>query len=173
METLNINKMTANKNIVETLTGLSVILVAIFFLSYAYFGKETRKDYNGNTYNINFDRVDGLAVGSDVKVSGLKVGTVLDAEIDNETYQAKVTIDVDREIKVPDDSTAEIISAGLLGDKYVAIVPGGSEKSLKNGETIRFSQPSISIESLIGKFIFGSSDDKQKDKKEDDDDIFN
>ncbi len=161
-----------SKNFVETLTGFLVIAVALFFLTYAYVGKNNKENYDGTVYNVNFERVDGLAVGGDVKISGLRVGSVLSAEIDEKTYQAKVKLEVDKDIKIPDDSTAEIISAGLLGDKYIAIVPGGSEKNLKKGEDIRFSQPSISIEALVGKFMFGSSDDKKEDKKEEDEDSF-
>lgn len=160
------------KNIIETLVGFTVILVALFFLAYSYFGSDEGKKYDGYKYSINFDRVDGLAVGSDVKISGLKVGRVVDAKIDNKTYQAKVDIEVDKSIKVPDDSSAEIISAGLLGDKYIAVVPGGSENNLKDGDFIKLSQSSVSIESLIGKFMFGSSDEKKEDDKKSEEDLF-
>ncbi|MDX1950458.1 MAG: outer membrane lipid asymmetry maintenance protein MlaD [Rickettsiales bacterium] len=152
-----------NKNIVETLIGFAVIAVAVFFVFFSYFKSDSSASYSGYKLSVNFDRVDGLNIGSDVRVSGLKIGKVIDAKIDSKTYQAKVEIDVDSEVKIPADSSAEIISAGLLGDKYIALVPGGSENNLKDGDTIRYSQSSISIESLIGKFMFG--DDEKKDNK--------
>ncbi len=154
-----------NKNIIETLIGFAVIAIAIFFVFFSYFKSDSSASFSGYKLVINFDRVDGLNVGSDVKVSGLKVGRVVDAKIDNKTFQAKVEIDVDNAVKIPDDSSAEIISAGLLGDKYIALVPGGSEENLKDGDVIRYSQSSISIESLIGKFMFGDDEKKSEGKE--------
>ncbi len=157
-----------NRSYLETLVGLLVLLVAVMFAYKAYQGAGLEKDADDDQYllNVTFDRVDGLNIGGDVRVSGLNVGTVKSAAIDPSTYQAKVQLSVDNSIKLPDDSSAEIVSAGLLGDKYIALVPGGSETFLKKGDKIRFSQPSISLEALIGKFMFGSSD-KKDDQKDD------
>lgn len=152
-----------NKNYFETIVGFIVLLVALAFSYKAYLGSGSGEaEIDGYSLNVNFDRVDGLNVGADVKVSGLKVGKVVEAEIDPKTYQAKIKLSVEDSVKLPDDSSAEIISAGLLGDKYVALVPGGSETYLKDDDKIKFSQPSISIEALIGKFMFGSTGDKKE-----------
>lgn len=154
-----------NRNYIETIVGFFVLVVAIFFAYNAYIRAGISQDESdGYHVNANFDRIDGLNVGGDVKISGLKVGTVASAVVDPETYQAKVQLAIDNNIKVPDDSSAEIISAGLLGDKYIAIVPGGSEDYLKEGGKINFTQSSVSLEALIGKFMFGSSDKKKEEE---------
>ena len=154
-----------NRSHLETLVGFLVLLVAVMFAYKAYKGAGVDKDtLSGYTLNVNFDRIDGLNVGGDVKVSGLKVGTVSGAVVDPITYQAKIQLNIENSIKLPDDSSAEIVSAGLLGDKYIALVPGGSETYLKEGDKIKFSQSSVSLEALIGKFMFGGTSDK--DKKE-------
>jgi phospholipid/cholesterol/gamma-HCH transport system substrate-binding protein len=150
------------KNYFETIIGLIVIFVSIYFAAFS-FNKSNTKEDSGYNLKIFFDRVDGLSIGSDVKISGLKVGTVTDAKINEKTYQAEIEISLKDSVKIPADSTAEIISAGLLGDKYIALVPGGDEKYLKKGDKIKFSQSSVSIESLIGKFMF-SNDDKENKK---------
>lgn len=158
------------KNYFETIVGFLVIFVAVYFVFFALSGS-SNKEKTGYSLKVDFDRVDGLAIGSDVKISGLKIGSVIEAEIDPKTYLAKITLNIIDEVKVPTDSTAEIISSGLLGDKYIALVPGGEEEFLKDGDKISFSQSSISIESLISKFMFSPSDktDKKdnKDEKED------
>lgn len=156
------------RSYLETFVGLLVLLVAITFTYHSYKTAEMGKDdVDGYTLTANFDRIDGLNVGGDVKISGIKVGTVREATIDPDTYQAKVKLIVDNKLKLPDDSSAEIISAGLLGDKYLALVPGGSDQYFKDGDKIKFTQSSISLEALIGKFMFGSSSDKKKEKDSD------
>lgn len=164
------------KNIFETLVGALVLAVAVGFVIIAYqSGSVTATD--GYELTAKFDRVDGLNVGSDVRVSGLKVGSVVNQHIDPATYLAIVTLTIDDKVKIPKDSIAEIVSNGLLGGKYLALVPGGDEAMFADGEEIRFTQPSISIESLIGKFLFGGSDDgddaaTEGDSSKDEDDIF-
>jgi phospholipid/cholesterol/gamma-HCH transport system substrate-binding protein len=156
------------KNYIETIIGLIVLSVAIGFGYYSYTTSGMNKnELTGYTLNANFDRIDGLNVGSDVKVSGIKVGTVYFSDLDRYTYQAKLKLNIDTSVKLPDDSSAEVVSSGLLGDKYIAIVPGGSETYFKEGDKIKFTQSSISLESLIGKFMFGSSDEKKQEKKTD------
>lgn len=160
------------KNYFETFVGFAVIFIAVYFIFFAM-NNSSVKEESGYNLNITFDRVDGLSEGSDVRVSGLKVGTVTKTEIDPKTYLANIKISIRDDVKIPSDSTAEIISAGLLGDKYIALVPGGSDDFLKSGDKIEFSQGSISIEALIGKFMFGSTDDKEgkgnKDSKKSED----
>ncbi len=156
-----------SRNGFETMVGFLVITIAVGFLYYALGAAQIGgSKTSAYAVNVNFDRMDGLNVGGDVKISGLKVGTVASAEIDPDTYQARVKMNINNSVKLPDDSAAEIISAGLLGDKYIAIVPGGSEDYLKDNGRIKFSQSSVSLEALIGKFMFGSSDEEKKEEKE-------
>jgi phospholipid/cholesterol/gamma-HCH transport system substrate-binding protein len=104
-----------HRSYLETVVGFIVLIVAAAFSFNAYNDSGMRKDeLSGYNLNVSFDRVDGLAVGAEVKVSGLKVGTVVDAQIDPQTYQAKVILNLQDEVQLPDDSSAEIISAGCL-----------------------------------------------------------
>ena len=105
-----------------------------------------------------FDRIDGLSVGADVRVSGIKVGTVIDQRLDLETYLAVVRMSIDPAVLIPTDSSAAIVSDGLLGDKFMSVTVGGEEEMLEPGDEIRYTQASISIEQLIGKFVFGGAD---------------
>jgi len=152
-----------SKNILETLVGLIVIIVAVAFGYNAYNSTKVVQTSDSYQLKVNFDRVDGIDVGGDVRISGLKIGSVSSAKLNTNTYQADVLINLDNKVKIPEDSSAEIISAGLLGGKYIAIVPGGSEEYLQQGDLIKYAQSSVSLEGLIGKFMFGSSDDKEDD----------
>ena len=143
------------RNLAEMATGAIVLAVAAIFLVYAVLhsgrGAVTA---DGMSLRANFDRIDGLANGADVRIAGVKVGTVTDSRIDPQTFGAVLTIRVDRSLRLPDDTSAEITSEGLLGGKYVSLVPGGSEKFLADGGRITETQGSVSLESLLGKFIF-------------------
>ena len=161
------------KNIFETLVGAVVLLVALGFVVITY--KSGAVDKSGNGYSVvaKFDRVDGLSVGGEVKVSGLTVGVVTKQRIDPETYLAIVEFTINDEVKLPKDSSAEIIGDGLLGGKYLAIVPGGDDKYLQSGDEIQFTQSSVSIESLIGKFMFkGDGKEDSDSEKTAEEDIF-
>lgn len=158
-----------SKNFFETIVGAIVIAVAAFFLFFAL--KHSGKaDSGGYALNATFERVDGLSKGSDVRMSGLKVGTVSDITINPKTYQAMTILSLEDSLQIPKDSSAEILGDSLLGGKYVAIVPGGSPDVFAKGDTIRFTQSSVSIEALLGKFMFGGND--SADSEGDEDDIF-
>lgn len=144
-------------NLVETLIGALVLGVAAFFLLYAYNTSGAKKTSGGYEVVAKFDRIDGLASGADVRMSGIKIGTVTASTLDPKTYQAVVHIAVDASVKLPDDSTAKISSEGLLGGNYLALEPGGSDTVLKPGGEIRFTQGSVNLMDLIGKAIFSAA----------------
>ena len=146
------------RNIFETVIGALVLVVAAWFLYFSYTRSGVR-DIGGYAVTAQFDRIDGIDMGTDVRMSGIKIGTVTGQDLDPATYLAVVTMEVDPRIKLPEDSSAEIASAGLLGSRYIALVPGGSDRMLDPGGRIRFTQSAVSLEQLIGKFMF-SSDDK-------------
>ncbi|MCH2037187.1 MAG: outer membrane lipid asymmetry maintenance protein MlaD [Rickettsiales bacterium] len=153
-----------SRSIIESLIGALVIAVAASFVFIAY-KSGTVSSSTGYNISAKFNNIGGLNVGSDVRVSGIKIGTVIDQTIDQSDglYLADVTLNISNDIKLPTDTTAAIISDGLLGSKYVALEPGGSEDFIQEGDRIKLTQSSVSIESLIGKFVFGGPDDEQSD----------
>lgn len=110
----------------------------------------------GSGYSLvaRFDHIDGLSVGGDVKIAGVKVGTVTEERIDPKTFSAIVTLTVRDDIHLPKDSSAEIDSESLLGGKYISLSPGGDEADIKPGQMITITQSAVSLEQLLGKFIF-------------------
>lgn len=148
-------------NLVETLIGAAVIVVAGIFLAFAYTTSGISSD-GGLKLFAKFDRVDGLILGSDVRMSGIKVGTVTNQQLDPETFRAVVEMDIDPSLKLPDDSSAKITSEGLLGDTYLALDAGGSPDILASGGEIRFTQGSIDLMSLIGQAIFSVTGSGEK-----------
>lgn len=142
-------------NLVETLIGAIVVVIAGVFLFYGYSTSGMRSTA-GYHVKAEFDRVDGLANGSDVRLSGIKVGTVVAQQIDPQNYQAIVTLSLVPDVKIPDDSSAKITSEGLLGSNYIALTPGGSSDYLKEGGEIQFTQGSVDLMGLIGQALFST-----------------
>jgi phospholipid/cholesterol/gamma-HCH transport system substrate-binding protein len=139
--------------VAETLTGGLVLMIALVFLAYAV-AHSGRTAGSGYTLHAQFDHIDGLAVGGDVRIAGVKVGTVTDEQLDPKSFAAIVSMTVRDDIRLPKDSGASIDSESLLGGKYISLSPGGDEADLKPGQTITVTQSSISLEQLLGKFIF-------------------
>jgi phospholipid/cholesterol/gamma-HCH transport system substrate-binding protein len=147
----------AHRSLTETLAGAVVLAVALGFLGYAV-ANTGRSTVSGYPLHARFDRIDGLVVGADVRLAGVKVGSVTTARVDPQTYQADVTFTVQNAVKLPRDSSAEITSDGLLGGKYLSLVPGGDERMLAAGDAVTITQSAVSLEQLLGKFIFSVTD---------------
>ena len=143
-------------NFFESLVGLGVIFVAIIFFYYAY--SNSGKSNSSQTYEISaiFTEVSGLMTGADVRLSGIKIGSVTSQNLDVQTYDAVVLMQINNEIKIPADSSAKISSEGLLGGNYIAIEPGGSDEMLIAGDSIELTQGSIDLIGLLGNAVFGS-----------------
>lgn len=141
------------EHIGEALTGLLVVLIAIFFAWFAW--ARTGGGTAANAIHIIalFPNTTGVEVGTDVRIAGLKVGTVTHQELDPATYQVKTTLALDPKVKVPVDSSAAVTSEGLLGGNYVALVPGGDPKPLKSGDVITDTQGAMDMMGLVGQFI--------------------
>jgi len=139
--------------VAETLTGAVVLLVAIAFLAYAV-AHSGRTAGSGYPLMARFDHIDGLAPGADVRIAGVKVGTVTNEQIDPTSFLATVSFTVQDGIQLSKDTGAAITSESLLGGKYISLSPGGDNINLKPGETITVTQSSVSLEELLGKFIF-------------------
>lgn len=147
----------AGRNLSELVAGGVVLAVALGFLGYAV-ANTGRSTMGGITLHAKFDHIDGLAIGSDVRMAGVKVGSVASARVDPESFQAVVTFSLASNIKLPTDSSAEITSDGLLGGKFLSLVPGGDAKTIADGGNVTITQSAASLEELLGKFIFNVSD---------------
>ncbi len=141
------------RNIIETIMGAVVLAIAGGFMLFAYEGSQMRVR-EGYPVKARFTNATGLALGSDVRIGGVKVGAVSDLALDQENYQALATLTLEKYVRIPDDSSASIASSGLLGDKFVQISPGADEKMLGADGLIKFTQSSVSLEELIGKLMF-------------------
>lgn len=112
-----------------------------------------------DTYKLYayFDNIAGLSVRSKVTMAGVTIGKVTAIDLDRESYTGRVTLEVQKDVDIlPTDSTASILTAGLLGEKYIGISVGGEEETLGDGDTIRDAQSSLVLEELIGKFLLNS-----------------
>ena len=118
----------------ETILGAIVALVAIGFFAFAAAQAGQTGGRAGYDLTARFQRVDGIAVGSDVRVSGVKVGIVRAVSLDPETYLARLTLNIDNGVRVLDESTARIATDGLLGGAYVSIEPAGMDPLPAGGE---------------------------------------
>jgi phospholipid/cholesterol/gamma-HCH transport system substrate-binding protein len=145
------------RNIVETLIGAIVLVVAIGFFTFAY----SRADVgtvSGYTVNADFTGVGSLTTGADVRISGIKVGSVVRQELDPETFMAKVTLSIDDAIDLPTDTTAAVGIEGLLGGAFVSLEPGGEEDLIINGGQIIFTQAAPDIIGLVTQLVFSQKE---------------
>lgn len=139
----------------ETLIGAVVIAVAVGFLVFAVARAGAPAAGSGYPLVGRFDRADGIAVGADVRVSGVKVGSVSKISLNPEDYQAKVEMTVASEVQLPEDSAARIASDGLLGGAFVSIEPGGSETMLPANGEFADTQGSVDLLTLFASFARG------------------
>jgi len=141
------------RNLLETLLGAVVLIVAVGFLTFAYRSSQVQGN-DGYELTARFDKVDGLERGSDVRISGIKVGSVVDQSLDPETFRAEVRFSLRDDIQLPADTSAAVVSNGLLGGKYLALVPGGDIEMLEPGDEVTLTQSAVNLEDLIGHMIF-------------------
>ncbi len=144
-------------NLVESLIGALVLVVAAWFLSFAYDQSSLSMD-GEYTLIAKFDRVDGLNVGSDVRMSGIKIGAVTSQKLDPVTYQAIVEFSVSPDVELPVDTAAAITTASILGGNYLSLLPGGDDEMLVAGDEIEETQDAVDLVGLIGKFTGGDSE---------------
>lgn len=143
----------------EMWVGLFVA-AGIFALAVLAFkvGNLTMADVsNGYQVKADFDNIGGLKVKSQVAMAGVRIGRVSNIGFDNERYRAVVTMDIDGRYRIPNDSSAAILTSGLLGEQYVGLEPGGADEYLKNGEKLQTTQSAVVLEKLIGQFLFSKA----------------
>lgn len=146
-------------NTVETLIGAIVILVAVGFLYFAY-SSTSMGSLSGYDLKARFASADGITPGTDVRLHGIKIGTVSSLTLDPKSFAAIAHISVRDDVAIPDDSSVKITSSGIMGSSYLAIQPGGSGKMLKSGGEITNTQGSIDLMSLIGRAMYGNAGSK-------------
>lgn len=139
-------------NLFESLVGAIVLVAAAVFLTFAY-GWAGGGTVQGYELTARFNRVIGIRVGSDVLVSGIKVGTVIDIALDPKDYGVKMRFALDESTRLPEDTLATISSTGLLDDNFVALVPGGAKEMLADGDEILDTLDAIDVAALLGEII--------------------
>src|SRR5580765_5937503 len=147
-------------NVAETLIGAVVIAVAVAFLAFAYL-RTGSGSLSGYEVNARLPKADGLSVGTDVRLAGIKVGTVSDLTLDPKTYLVTVHMSIRNDIKLPVDSSVLVTQAGFLGGQYLSITPGGDDKMMTAGAFFENAQGSIDVMGLVGRFATGASTSNQ------------
>lgn len=142
-----------SRNPVETIMGAVVLIVAALFLAFAYRTADLGA-VRGYPVSATFTKVGGLANGADVRISGIKVGTVTAQRLDPETFQAVVLMNILPSVRLPQDTVASVAADGLLGGKYIKLEPGRATDMVADGGTITRTRDYQSVEDLVGEIIF-------------------
>lgn len=143
----------------EVLAGAAVLAAAIGFLVYAGQSAGLSRGADSYTLTASFRSVEGISIGTDVRLAGVKVGAVTDLSLNPATFFADATISVQNSVALPEDSAILISSEGLLGGNFVELIPGGSLENLDPGAEIEDTQGSVSLISLLMKFVGGAAED--------------
>ena len=160
-----------SKKGIETMVGLFVLLgiAGFLFLSLKAANLASFGERKGYTVSAKFDNIGGLKQRAPVRSAGVTIGRVKRISLDPKTYQGLVTMEIDEHIRFPKDSSAKILTSGLLGDQYIGLEPGADEKELAGGDVIRQTQSAVVLENLIGQMIFNKAadagDNHSADKK--------
>jgi phospholipid/cholesterol/gamma-HCH transport system substrate-binding protein len=142
-------------NILEVVIGALVLVIASFFMYFAY-ESSGDKIKEGYILYAKFDDVSGLSSGADIKLNGIKIGIVKSLQID-ENYQAIAKLLIKNEITIPKNSSASITTDGIIGNKFVSISPGFDDEKLKDGEEILLTRSALHLERLIDKFVLSGN----------------
>jgi phospholipid/cholesterol/gamma-HCH transport system substrate-binding protein len=141
---------------VETLVGLFVLLGMLAVVFLALKAANLASFSTGRTYALTakFDNIGGLKVRAPVKSAGVTVGRVTGIALDPQSFQGLVTIELVETVRFPTDTSAKILTSGLLGDQYIGLEPGGADKNLASGDQIKMTQSAVVLENLIGQFLY-------------------
>lgn len=148
-----------SENVTEVIVGTAVLAVGIGFL--VYVGQATGYSRESGEYDLvaSFRSAEGVSVGTDVRLGGVKVGTVRELELNRETFRADTTLAITDGIQLPDDTSIAISSEGLLGGNFVELIPGGSPFNLEPGDEIEDTQSSVSLVTLLLRFVTGNGEE--------------
>ncbi len=145
---------------IEILVGLfvSACVAALFFLALQVSNFSDLQDNGSYTVNAHFDNIGGLKAKALISMAGVPIGRVAEISFDSENYDALVKMRIDARYNLPSDTSASILTSGLLGDKFIGLTPGGLDEFLKDGDYIELTQSALVLERLISQFLFNSSD---------------
>jgi phospholipid/cholesterol/gamma-HCH transport system substrate-binding protein len=148
-----------NRRALDIWVGFFVALgfAAIMFLALKVASSATLAAADGYEVKAKFDNIGGLKVRAPVKSAGVVVGRVASIRFDNESFEAVVSLNVDRRYQFPKDTSAKILTSGLLGEQYVSLTAGGDTANLQNGDTLKITQSAIVLENLIGQFLYSKA----------------
>jgi phospholipid/cholesterol/gamma-HCH transport system substrate-binding protein len=149
-----------NNRVLEIVVGMFVALgiAALFMLAMKVSNLSSFGNNEGYIIKARFENIGGLKVMSPVSVGGVRIGRVVAIDFDQQRYEAVVTMRIDQDYdRLPDDTSASIFTAGLLGEQYVNLEPGAEEKYLKDGDVIHLTQSSLVLEQVIGQFLFSKA----------------
>lgn len=151
-----------NKKPVETIMGLVVLAVAAVFMWFAYHVSDLQV-VKGYEVNARFMKIGGLNTGADVRINGIKVGTVISQKINPEDYMVDVKLSIMSDVLLPVDSVITVAGDGLMGDKFIKIEPGKSEEKVQPGATVEQTKDAKSLEDMVGEIIFMVTDNGEKE----------
>ncbi|TAH36503.1 MAG: outer membrane lipid asymmetry maintenance protein MlaD [Alphaproteobacteria bacterium] len=149
--------MSQHQNTIEAVLGAVVLAAAAMFLWFAYTMADLRSE-SGYDVSARFDKIGGLKIGSDVRLSGIKVGTISGLSLDDKNFMANVRMTIQENIHLPSDTVAEVASEGLLGGNYLSLVPGSEDQTIPAGGQIKYTQSPVDLVQLLGRFIFSGAD---------------
>ena len=150
-----------NKRPVETMMGIVVLVVAAVFMLFAY-NVSDLKVVKGYEVNARFMKIGGLNTGADVRINGIKVGTVTSQKINPEDYMVDVKLSIMSDVELPVDSVITVAGDGLMGDKFIKIEPGKSKEKLQPGSTFEQTKDAKSLEDMVGEIIFMVTNEDEK-----------
>ena len=144
------------RNWIESAVGAGVLAVAIWFLIFSYQSVSNSGGPGSYRLSAEFDGIDGVHSGADVRISGITIGSVSALTLTTEPYRANVELDIQQDIEIPIDSSIAVKRESLLGGRYLAISPGADPELLGDGEEFEFTQSALVLEDLIGKLLFSN-----------------
>jgi phospholipid/cholesterol/gamma-HCH transport system substrate-binding protein len=150
------------RNVLETVMGAVVLLAAAAFLFIVYSASGVKEASNGYHLIMRLDQGGSITPGTDVRAAGVKVGTVVKQEFDDQAFQAVITLDVDQRVKLPTDSSANVDQDGLLGNSYVNLQLGSDDAIMKEGDTFRYATGAISLGKILAMALSGTGGDQKK-----------
>ena len=145
--------MESNKSFEAITGGLVILFCGLFFTHIVKSNELVKREKYKDILYAKFNNIEGIKVGTEVKIAGVRVGQVVNTQLDTNTFQVKVKLNVVDNLNIPDDSTLAVTSSGLLGGKFLNIKPGVSDISLTNGASFSNTQSALNLEDLIGKVV--------------------